>query len=346
MYIPTGNDDIFALDAQDRPQDLGVQLGYPPGQRPDLLRLGQPRRRRRRGQGLLGPARRQLRRARPEDRQDRLAHAARGLPRRLQHHRRVPLLRRPGLHRHVGRRKRHPRPRVRAWTPRPATRCGASTPSRPGRHRRRHVAIADRPRSGQARRLPARRRHASGRRRRSTPTWACCTSARATPVPTTTARVRPGDNLFAASIVALDYKTGQYKWHFQEVHHDIWDYDAPSPVVLFDQMYNGVLRKGIYESGKTGWCYFLDRTNGQPLIGINETAGRAGAAPGHRRHAAVSRSATRSSTSAPTRCRASRSPGCIYDTVLGRAGRASIRWAAVAPSGARARTTRRPASCT
>jgi quinohemoprotein ethanol dehydrogenase len=82
--------------------------------------------------------------------------------------------------------------------------------------------------------------------------------------------VRAGDNLFAASIVALDYRTGQYKWHFQEVHHDIWDYDAPSPTVLFDQMYNGVLRKGIYQCGKTGWCYFLDRTNGQPLIGIDE----------------------------------------------------------------------------
>ena len=82
--------------------------------------------------------------------------------------------------------------------------------------------------------------------------------------------VRPGDNLFSASIVALDYHTGQYKWHFQEAHHDIWDFDAPSPTVLFDQTYNGVPRKGIYESGKTGWLYFLDRTNGQPLIGIEE----------------------------------------------------------------------------
>lgn len=74
--------------------------------------------------------------------------------------------------------------------------------------------------------------------------------------------VRPGDNLFSTSIVALDYRTGQYRWHYQLVHHDIWDYDAPSPVVLFDQMYNGQLRKGIYECAKTGWCYLLDRTNG------------------------------------------------------------------------------------
>jgi len=82
--------------------------------------------------------------------------------------------------------------------------------------------------------------------------------------------MRPGDNLFAASIVALDYKTGAYKWHFQEVHHDIWDFDAPSPTVLFDQTYNGVQRKGIYEAGKTGWTYLLDRTNGEPLVGIDE----------------------------------------------------------------------------
>ena len=82
--------------------------------------------------------------------------------------------------------------------------------------------------------------------------------------------VRPGDNLFTASIVALDYKTGQYKWHFQEVHHDIWDYDAPSPVVLFDQSYNGVPRKGLSQPGKTGWVYYLDRTNGQPLVGVDE----------------------------------------------------------------------------
>jgi alcohol dehydrogenase (cytochrome c) len=82
--------------------------------------------------------------------------------------------------------------------------------------------------------------------------------------------IRQGDNLFSASILALDYKTGAYKWHFQEVHHDLWDFDAPSPVVLFDGTYNGQARKGLYQAGKTGWLYFLDRSNGQPLIGINE----------------------------------------------------------------------------
>jgi quinohemoprotein ethanol dehydrogenase len=83
--------------------------------------------------------------------------------------------------------------------------------------------------------------------------------------------LRPGESLFSSSIVALDYKTGQYRWHFQEVHHDIWDYDLPSPVVLFDTVQDGVPRKGLYQPSKTGWVYFLDRTNGQPLIGIDET---------------------------------------------------------------------------
>ena len=82
--------------------------------------------------------------------------------------------------------------------------------------------------------------------------------------------MREGDNLFCASIVALKAKTGEYAWHFQEVHHDIWDYDAASPVVLFDTVINGQPRKGIAEAGRTGWVYILDRTNGKPLIGIEE----------------------------------------------------------------------------
>ncbi len=82
--------------------------------------------------------------------------------------------------------------------------------------------------------------------------------------------IRDGDNLFCASIVALKAKTGEYVWHFQEVHHDIWDYDATSPVVLFDTVLNGQPRKAIAEAGKTGWVYILDRTDGKPLIGIEE----------------------------------------------------------------------------
>ena len=66
--------------------------------------------------------------------------------------------------------------------------------------------------------------------------------------------------------------TGKIKWAFQEVHHDIWDYDTPSPVVLFDATTaSGKQVKGIGDPGKTGWLYLLDRTNGKPLYGIKET---------------------------------------------------------------------------
>jgi len=90
------------------------------------------------------------------------------------------------------------------------------------------------------------------------------------PGPDYNGAVRPGDNLFTVSIVALDAYTGEYRWHFQEVHHDIWDFDAPNPVVLFDLDYNGEVRKGLAQAGKTGFLYILDRTNGEPLVGIEE----------------------------------------------------------------------------
>jgi len=82
--------------------------------------------------------------------------------------------------------------------------------------------------------------------------------------------MREGDNLFCASVLAVNAKTGAYAWHFQEVHHDIWDYDAASPVLLFDTVINGQPRKGLAQAGRTGWVYILDRTNGKPLIGVEE----------------------------------------------------------------------------
>ena len=82
--------------------------------------------------------------------------------------------------------------------------------------------------------------------------------------------LRKGDNLFSVSIVAIEAKTGKYRWHYQQVHHDLWDYDSPSPVVLFDMPYNGERREALAEIGKTGWVYILDRLTGKPLIGIDE----------------------------------------------------------------------------
>jgi alcohol dehydrogenase (cytochrome c) len=90
------------------------------------------------------------------------------------------------------------------------------------------------------------------------------------PGPDFSGAVRKGDNLFSSSIVAVEAKTGTYRWHFQQVHHDLWDYDAPSPVVLFDIEIDGRMRKAAAEPGKTGWVYILDRATGEPLIGINE----------------------------------------------------------------------------
>jgi alcohol dehydrogenase (cytochrome c) len=81
---------------------------------------------------------------------------------------------------------------------------------------------------------------------------------------------RAGDNLFSSSIIAIDAKTGKYRWHFQTVHHDIWDYDAPSPVVLFNVSVGGRERQALAETSKTGWAYILDRETGKPLIGIDE----------------------------------------------------------------------------
>jgi quinohemoprotein ethanol dehydrogenase len=79
--------------------------------------------------------------------------------------------------------------------------------------------------------------------------------------------VRPGDNKWAVSIVAVEAETGTFRWGYQMVHHDIWDYDAASPVVLFDAS-DG--REGVAQAGKTGWLYMLDRETGKPLYGIDE----------------------------------------------------------------------------
>ena len=90
------------------------------------------------------------------------------------------------------------------------------------------------------------------------------------PGPDYNGSVRRGDNLFSTSIVAVDAKTGAYRWHYQQVHHDIWDYDAASPVTLFDLEIGGAPRKGLAQASKTGWVYILDRATGAPLIGIDE----------------------------------------------------------------------------
>ncbi|MGH8226783.1 MAG: PQQ-binding-like beta-propeller repeat protein [Steroidobacteraceae bacterium] len=92
----------------------------------------------------------------------------------------------------------------------------------------------------------------------------------ANPGPVLDGAIRPGNNLYTDSIVALDVHTGKLRWYFQEVHHDMWDYDAANPVILFDAKVDGKPRLGLAQGGKTGWVYILDRVTGKPLIGIVE----------------------------------------------------------------------------
>jgi alcohol dehydrogenase (cytochrome c) len=73
---------------------------------------------------------------------------------------------------------------------------------------------------------------------------------------------RKGDNLYTDSIVALDVHTGKLKWYYQEVKHDVWDYDAVSNVVLFDVHQNGKTIPAAAEAGKVGWVFILDRRTG------------------------------------------------------------------------------------
>ena len=81
---------------------------------------------------------------------------------------------------------------------------------------------------------------------------------------------RPGDNLFTNSVVAIDAKSGQYKWHFQSVHHDIWDMDNVHAPLLADTRVAGQRKKLIYYGSKQGHIFVLDRTNGRPVLGVEE----------------------------------------------------------------------------
>jgi quinoprotein glucose dehydrogenase len=81
---------------------------------------------------------------------------------------------------------------------------------------------------------------------------------------------RPGNNLFANSIVAVDAQTGRYLWHFQTVHHDLWDIDMPSAGALFDFVQNGQRTPAIAHVGKSSYFFVLDRVTGKPLIPVEE----------------------------------------------------------------------------
>ena len=83
---------------------------------------------------------------------------------------------------------------------------------------------------------------------------------------------RPGNNLFAESIVCVDLKTGQRKWHFQLVHHPLWNYDMSSAAILADITVNGKPIKAVAVPGKQGFLFVFDRVTGQPVWPIEERA--------------------------------------------------------------------------
>ena len=81
---------------------------------------------------------------------------------------------------------------------------------------------------------------------------------------------RPGDNLFAESIVAVDIRTGERKWHFQAVHHGVWDYDFPTHSNLVDVTVDGREVKALAQVSKQGFTYVFDRETGEPVWPIEE----------------------------------------------------------------------------
>ncbi len=91
---------------------------------------------------------------------------------------------------------------------------------------------------------------------------------------------RPGNNLFADSLVCLDARTGKRVWHFQLVHHDIWDYDTASPPSLINISVNGKPVRAVAQPSKQGFLYVFDRVTGDPVWPIEEKPVPAGDTPG------------------------------------------------------------------
>jgi quinoprotein glucose dehydrogenase len=81
---------------------------------------------------------------------------------------------------------------------------------------------------------------------------------------------RHGDNLFSDSLVAVDLETGERVWHFQFIHHDVWDWDLPCAPILADITVDGRMIKAVAQPSKQGWIYVFDRETGEPVWPIEE----------------------------------------------------------------------------
>jgi Glucose dehydrogenase len=101
---------------------------------------------------------------------------------------------------------------------------------------------------------------------------------------------RPGNGLFGESLVAVDLRTGQRKWHFQFVHHGLWDMDLPCAPILADVTMNGRVVKVVAQPTKQAWLYVFDRVTGKPIWPIES-----GRSPGARSPTSGTRRRSRSS---------------------------------------------------
>ena len=90
------------------------------------------------------------------------------------------------------------------------------------------------------------------------------------PVPMFGGEIRAGDNLFTASVVALDIETGERRWHYQVVRHDVWDADIATPLLLYETEVDGEARKALAAMRADGLLFLFDRETGEPLTPIEE----------------------------------------------------------------------------
>ena len=81
---------------------------------------------------------------------------------------------------------------------------------------------------------------------------------------------RPGSNLYSQSLVCLNVKTGQKVWHYQLIHHDIWDYDLPAPPIVADLRVDGKEIKAVVQLTKQAFAFVFDRITGKPVWPIEE----------------------------------------------------------------------------
>ena len=90
------------------------------------------------------------------------------------------------------------------------------------------------------------------------------------PLPQWAGETRKGDNLYTDSVVALDIKTGRVRWYFQTVHHDLWEADIGTPLVMYEAEKDGKPVKAIGAMRTDGWLFLLDRATGKPVLPVEE----------------------------------------------------------------------------